>query len=79
MARDVPGEGHLRQRCLPYNAALGAEESYWLAVHSTREALAEALAEMVDEGEISEPEALHFAHMYLHDTAASLYPPLHVR
>jgi hypothetical protein len=60
----------------PYNAALGAEESYWLAVHSTREALAEALAEMVDEGEIGEPEALHFAHMYLHDTAASLYPPL---
>ncbi|HEV2425738.1 MAG TPA: amidohydrolase [Terriglobia bacterium] len=61
----------------PYNAALGAEESYWLAVHSTREALAEALAEMIDEGEISEAEALHFAHMYLHDTAASLYPRLH--
>lgn len=59
----------------PYNAALGAEESYWLAVQSSREALAEALAEMVDEREISEPEALHFAHMYLHDTAAGLYPP----
>lgn len=58
----------------PYNAALGAEESYWLAVHSSREAVAEALAEMVDEGEISEPEGLHFAHLYLHDTAASLYP-----
>jgi hypothetical protein len=63
----------------PYNAALGAEESDWLAVHSTREALAEALAEMVDEGEINEPEALRFAHMYLHDTAASLYPLLAAR
>lgn len=60
----------------PYNVALGAEESYWLVVHSSREALAGALAEMVDEGEISERDALHFAHMYLHDTAASLYPPL---
>jgi len=63
----------------PYNAALGAEESYWLAVESSREALAEALAEMVDEREIGEPEALHFAHMYLHDTAASLYPPIRGR
>jgi uncharacterized protein len=58
----------------PYNAALGAEEAYWLAVRSSEEALARALAEMVDEGEITESKALEFAHAYLHDTAASLYP-----
>jgi len=60
----------------PYNQALGAEESYWMAVHSARPALAEALAEMVSEGEITKPLALQMAHAYLHDTAASLYPPV---
>ena len=58
----------------PYNAALGAEEAYWLAVRSSQEALARALAEMVDEGEITVSKALEFARAYLHDTAASLYP-----
>jgi uncharacterized protein len=59
--------------CFPFNAALGAEESYWLAVYSARTSLAAALAEMVSAGEISEPRALEFAHGYLHDTAARLY------
>ena len=60
----------------PYNEALGAEESYWLGVRSSRAALAAALAEMVATGEITEAKALEFAHGYLHDNAARLYPPL---
>jgi len=59
--------------CFPYNQVLGAEESYWLGVQSSRTALAAALAEMVSEGEITESRALELAHGYLHDTAAKLY------
>lgn len=59
--------------CFPYNDALGAEESYWLGVQSTRTALAAALAEMISEGEVSEAQALQLAHGYLHDNAANLY------
>jgi predicted TIM-barrel fold metal-dependent hydrolase len=59
--------------CFPYNQVLGAEESYWLGVQSSRMALAAALAEMISEGEISEPRALELAHAYLHDTAVKLY------
>ena len=59
--------------CFPYNEALGAEESYWLGVQSSRMALAAALAEMISEGEVSEVQALQLAHMYLHDNAAGLY------
>jgi hypothetical protein len=57
----------------PFNAALGAEESYWLAVQSTRSALAAALARMVSLGEINEEHALKLARNYLHDNAARLY------
>jgi len=57
----------------PYNDALGAEESYWLGVATGRTALAQALAEMISEGEINDAKALEFAHAYLHDTAVSLY------
>jgi len=57
----------------PYNDALGAEESYWLGVMTSRTALAQALAEMISEGEITEAKALEFAHAYLHDTAFGLY------
>ncbi len=60
--------------CFPYNEVLGAEESYWLGVQSAREGLAAALAEMISEGEITEPKALELAHAYLHDTAVKLYP-----
>src|ERR1022692_688240 len=37
--------------CFPYNEVLGAEESYWLGVQSSRMALAAALAEMISSGE----------------------------
>jgi hypothetical protein len=57
----------------PYNEALGAEESYWLGVQSSRTALSAALAEMISENEISEARALELAHGYLHDNAVKLY------
>jgi len=57
----------------PFNEALGAEESFWLAARTSRTALAAALAELVEEGAITEPKALEMAHNYLHDTAARLY------
>jgi uncharacterized protein len=59
--------------CFPYNEVLGAEESYWLGVRSSRTALAAALAEMISENEITEARALEMAHAYLHDTAVKLY------
>ena len=57
----------------PFNDALGAEESYWVAVRTSRTALAAALAELVAEHAISQEKALEMAHMYLHDNAARLY------
>ncbi|MGA2020935.1 MAG: amidohydrolase family protein [Candidatus Sulfotelmatobacter sp.] len=57
----------------PYNEVLGAEESYWLGVQSSRMALAAALAEMISENEVSEARALELAHGYLHDNAVKLY------
>jgi len=57
----------------PFNEALGAEESFWLAARTSRTALAAALAELVSERAISEDKALELAHLYLHDNAAKLY------
>src|SRR5205823_14463800 len=57
----------------PYNETLGAEESYWLGVESSRTALAAALAEMISGGEVSEAQALQLAHGYLHDNAVAIY------
>jgi uncharacterized protein len=57
----------------PFNEALGAEESMWLAARTSRTALAAALAELVQEGAISETKALKMARNYLHDTAARMY------
>ncbi len=62
----------------PFNEAIGAEESDWLAVESARKALATALAGMIANGEVTEQQALSFAHGYLHDNAARIYPePVH--
>ncbi len=60
----------------PFNDALGAEESMWLAARTTRTALAAALAELVEEGAFSEAKALELARNYLHDNAARLYGDL---
>jgi hypothetical protein len=57
----------------PYNNVLGAEESYWLGVQSSRTALAAALAEMISMGEVSEAQALQMARGYLHDNAVGIY------
>jgi predicted TIM-barrel fold metal-dependent hydrolase len=57
----------------PFNDALGAEESMWLAARTSRTALAAALSELVQEGAITEPKALEMARNYLHDTAARMY------
>jgi uncharacterized protein len=57
----------------PYNEALGVEEVYWMGVHTTRTALAAALAEMIAAREITEVQAMTMAHGYLHDNAAALY------
>lgn len=60
----------------PFNDAVGAEETFWLATRSARTALAAALAELVSEGAFTEDKALELAHMYLHDNAAKLYGDL---
>jgi len=54
----------------PFNEAVGAEETFWLAVRSARTAVAAALAELVAEGAVSEEKALELARMYLHDNAS---------
>ena len=58
---------------VPFSDALGAEESFWLAARTTRTGLAAALAELVEEGAVSEPKALELARNYLHDNAGRLY------
>ena len=57
----------------PFNDAVGAEETFWLAVRSGRTAVAAALAELVAEGAVTEERALELARLYLHDNAAKLY------
>jgi hypothetical protein len=57
----------------PFNEAVGAEETFWLAVRSARTAVAAALAELVAEGAFPEGKALELARLYLHDNAAKLY------
>src|SRR5262249_31397877 len=57
----------------PFGDALGAEETFWLAVRSARTAVAAALAELVSEGAFNEEKALELARLYLHDNAARLY------
>ncbi len=57
----------------PFNDAVGAEETFWLAVRSARTAVAAALAELVAEGAFTDEKALELARMYLHDNAARLY------
>ena len=57
----------------PLDDRLGAEEGYWIGVHSARTAAAAALAEMIAAHEVTETQALQIAHGYLHDNAAALY------
>jgi hypothetical protein len=57
----------------PFNEAAGAEECYWLGVHSARQALTQALNELIAEKALSRERALAIARGYLHDNAARLY------
>ena len=57
----------------PFNDAVGAEETFWLAARSARTAVAAALAELVAEGAFTEEKAIELARLYLHDNAAKLY------
>lgn len=57
----------------PFNEAVGAEETFWLAARSARTAVAAALAELVSEGAFTEERGLELARLYLHDNAAKLY------
>ncbi len=57
----------------PFNDAVGAEETFWVAARSARTAVAAALAELVSEGAFTEEKALELARLYLHDNAAKLY------
>ena len=50
-----------------------AEETYWLATESGRQALALALTAMIEEKRCDEAEALRLARLLLHDNAAKLY------
>jgi hypothetical protein len=60
----------------PFNDAVGAEETFWLAVRSARMAVAAALAELVSEGAFTDERAIELARLYLHDNAAKLYGDL---
>ena len=57
----------------PFNDAVGAEETFWLAARSARTSLAQALAELVAENAFTESKAVELARLYLHDNAAKLY------
>src|SRR6516225_6715007 len=71
-----PGKMMYASDAFPFNDALGAEESMWLAARTSRTALAAALAELVDEGALTEGKAMELAHGYLHDNAVKLYGDL---
>jgi predicted TIM-barrel fold metal-dependent hydrolase len=57
----------------PYSEESGWEQSGWIAMQTTRQALGLALTEMVNDGEITRERAVELAHMVLHDSAAKLY------
>src|ERR1700732_1127770 len=57
----------------PFNDAVGAEETFWLAARSARTAMAAALAELVAESAFTEEKAVELAHLYLHDNAGKTY------
>jgi len=57
----------------PYSEGNGWEQSAWIAMQTTRQALGLALTEMMNDGEITRERAFQLAHMILHDNAAGLY------
>jgi predicted TIM-barrel fold metal-dependent hydrolase len=57
----------------PFNAALGWEESTWIASHNAREALGLALTGMLLDGEITPARAEEIAKLVLRGSAERLY------
>ena len=57
----------------PFDAQLNWEETGYQTTTAGRSALAIALTGMMQDGEITRPQASAIAHMVLHDNAAKLY------
>jgi hypothetical protein len=57
----------------PSSDLMGWEESLWMANKTAREALALALEGMERDHELTREQALHVAHMVLHDNAKTIY------
>jgi uncharacterized protein len=57
----------------PLTATVGWEEIGWLSNKSARRALAVALTEMMNDGEITRPRASELARMVMRDNAIKLY------
>ena len=57
----------------PSFGEIGWEETGWLAAQTARQALALALTEMINDGEITRQRAVELARMVLRENAAKLY------
>jgi predicted TIM-barrel fold metal-dependent hydrolase len=57
----------------PYSQSMGWEEAAWIANQNIRTSLGMALTGMMNDKQITEPQAEKLAHMVLHANAESLY------
>jgi uncharacterized protein len=57
----------------PYSQSMGWEEAAWIANRNIRQSLGIALSGMIDDQQITEPQAENLARMVLRDNARSLY------
>jgi predicted TIM-barrel fold metal-dependent hydrolase len=57
----------------PYSQSMGWEEAAWIANQNIRTSLGMALTGMMQDKQITEPQAEKLAHMVLHTNAESLY------
>jgi uncharacterized protein len=57
----------------PYSSSMGWEEAAWIANQNIRTSLGMALTGMMNDKQITEPEAEKLAHQVLHTNAESLY------
>jgi predicted TIM-barrel fold metal-dependent hydrolase len=57
----------------PVFGEIGWEETGWLAMATTRQALAMALTGMIDDGEITRERAIDLAGLVLRENARKLY------
>ena len=57
----------------PYSSSMGWEEAAWIANRNIRESLGIALTGMMQDKQITEPQAEKPARMVLRDNAQSLY------